>query len=244
MTFSSPPHNTGVVSATKTTVDFRNAALKSCCHSLCRSASQHQFWVPAEVEEEVENKELLEQSKSRYISFPGRFVPVSHFCRAPLGSGKLCQRQDRLKVSARRRWRRESSWSCQGFSRVCLSSVSLPRPHHPPRRGGPTLQARRPAEGGAGGEEEEGAGAWWGPFFQLLRIPDFMVFISFTPTSDSFGLQMELLYPLFYWFFFHEASFCFWFIFFFVFCFHSLAFLEALKNSHNGLHKIYKNVIY
>ncbi|XP_078809881.1 UV-stimulated scaffold protein A isoform X2 [Oryzias latipes] len=64
---------------------------------IIKSASQHQFWVPAEVEEEVENKELLEQSKSRYISFPGRFVPVSHFCRAPLGSGKLCQRQDRLK---------------------------------------------------------------------------------------------------------------------------------------------------
>ncbi|XP_036069882.1 UV-stimulated scaffold protein A isoform X2 [Oryzias melastigma] len=64
---------------------------------IIKSASQHQFWVPAEVEEEVENKELLEQSKSRYISFPGRFVPVSHFCRAPLGGGKLCQRQDRLK---------------------------------------------------------------------------------------------------------------------------------------------------
>uniref|UniRef100_A0AAX7TH64 UV-stimulated scaffold protein A n=1 Tax=Astatotilapia calliptera TaxID=8154 RepID=A0AAX7TH64_ASTCA len=64
---------------------------------IIKSASQHQFWVPAEVEEEVENEELLAESRSRYISFPGSFVPVSHFCRAPLGDGKLCQRQDRFK---------------------------------------------------------------------------------------------------------------------------------------------------
>ncbi|KAK2849566.1 hypothetical protein Q5P01_009400 [Channa striata] len=64
---------------------------------IIKSTSQHQFWVPAEVEEEVENDQLLAESKSRYISFPGNFSPVSHFCRAPLGNGKLCQRQDRLK---------------------------------------------------------------------------------------------------------------------------------------------------
>lgn len=64
---------------------------------IIKSASQHQFWVPAEVEEEVENEELLAESRSRYISFPGSFVPVSHFCRAPLSDGKLCQRQDRFK---------------------------------------------------------------------------------------------------------------------------------------------------
>ncbi|KAJ0049843.1 hypothetical protein NL108_003625, partial [Boleophthalmus pectinirostris] len=64
---------------------------------IIKSASQHQFWVPAEMEEEVENKDMAAESKSRYISFPGRFTPVSHFCRAPLGNGKLCQRQDRVK---------------------------------------------------------------------------------------------------------------------------------------------------
>ncbi|KAM7417071.1 hypothetical protein PAMA_016941 [Pampus argenteus] len=65
---------------------------------IIRSASQHQFWVPTEVvEEEVENKELLAESRCRYISFPGSFSPVSHNCRAPMGDGKLCQRQDRLK---------------------------------------------------------------------------------------------------------------------------------------------------
>uniref|UniRef100_A0A8C4DMB8 UV-stimulated scaffold protein A n=1 Tax=Dicentrarchus labrax TaxID=13489 RepID=A0A8C4DMB8_DICLA len=64
---------------------------------IIKSASQHQFWVHAEVEEEVENKELLAESRSRYISFPGSFTPVSHHCRAPLGNGNLCQRQDRNK---------------------------------------------------------------------------------------------------------------------------------------------------
>ncbi|XP_033830261.1 UV-stimulated scaffold protein A isoform X1 [Periophthalmus magnuspinnatus] len=64
---------------------------------IIKSASQHQFWVPVEMEEEVENKEMAAESRSRYISFPGRFTPVSHFCRAPLGNGKLCQRQDRVK---------------------------------------------------------------------------------------------------------------------------------------------------
>ncbi|KAM9856778.1 UV-stimulated scaffold protein A [Aulostomus maculatus] len=64
---------------------------------IIKSTSQHQFWVPAETEEEVENQELLAESRSRYISFPGRFAPVSHHCRAPLGDGKLCMRQDRVK---------------------------------------------------------------------------------------------------------------------------------------------------
>ncbi|XP_070769438.1 UV-stimulated scaffold protein A [Enoplosus armatus] len=64
---------------------------------IIKSTSQHQFWVHAEVEEEVENEELLAESRSRYISFPGSFTPVSHHCRAPLGNGKLCQRQDRRK---------------------------------------------------------------------------------------------------------------------------------------------------
>ncbi|XP_034036864.1 UV-stimulated scaffold protein A [Thalassophryne amazonica] len=64
---------------------------------IIKAASQHQFWVPHDVEEEVENKDMLAESKSRFISFPGSFTPVSHHCRAPLGGGKLCQRQDRLK---------------------------------------------------------------------------------------------------------------------------------------------------
>ncbi|XP_065814809.1 UV-stimulated scaffold protein A isoform X2 [Labrus bergylta] len=64
---------------------------------IVKSTSQHQFWVHAEVNEEVQNEELLAESKSRYISFPGSFTPVSHHCRAPLGEGRLCQRQDRRK---------------------------------------------------------------------------------------------------------------------------------------------------
>nr|XP_057919720.1 UV-stimulated scaffold protein A [Doryrhamphus excisus] len=64
---------------------------------IIKSASQHQFWVHSNVEEEVENKEMLAESKCRYISFPGQFTPVRHYCHAPLGDGKLCKRQDRLK---------------------------------------------------------------------------------------------------------------------------------------------------
>uniref|UniRef100_A0A665VHI5 UV-stimulated scaffold protein A n=1 Tax=Echeneis naucrates TaxID=173247 RepID=A0A665VHI5_ECHNA len=64
---------------------------------IIKAASQHQFWVPCEVEEEVENEQLLAESRSRYISFPGIFIPVSHYCKAPLGDGRLCHRQDRLK---------------------------------------------------------------------------------------------------------------------------------------------------
>uniref|UniRef100_A0A667XF32 UV-stimulated scaffold protein A n=1 Tax=Myripristis murdjan TaxID=586833 RepID=A0A667XF32_9TELE len=64
---------------------------------IIKSASQHQFWVPCEMEEEVENEELSAEGRSRYISFPGTFTPVSHYCRAPLANGTLCQRQDRVK---------------------------------------------------------------------------------------------------------------------------------------------------
>lgn len=64
-----------------------------------RMASQHQFWAHAPMEEELENKELLAESSNRYISFPGTFTPVTHYCRAPLVNGTLCQRQDRYKVN-------------------------------------------------------------------------------------------------------------------------------------------------
>ncbi|MGH0174169.1 UNVERIFIED_CONTAM: hypothetical protein FKN15_067152 [Acipenser sinensis] len=62
-----------------------------------RSSSLHQFWVPHEVEEEVENPELSALMKTRYITFAGKFEPVKHKCRAPLPNGALCERQDRVK---------------------------------------------------------------------------------------------------------------------------------------------------
>ncbi|MBN3305572.1 UVSSA protein, partial [Amia calva] len=67
---------------------------------IVKFTSQHQFWVPHEVEEEVENEELSAMMKSRYITFAGKFEPVKHKCRAPLPSGALCERQDRVKVGA------------------------------------------------------------------------------------------------------------------------------------------------
>nr|XP_023655770.1 UV-stimulated scaffold protein A isoform X1 [Paramormyrops kingsleyae]XP_023655771.1 UV-stimulated scaffold protein A isoform X2 [Paramormyrops kingsleyae] len=62
-----------------------------------KNISQHQFWIPHEIQEEVENKELSAQMKSRFITFAGSFQPVSHKCRTPMPSGSLCERQDRVK---------------------------------------------------------------------------------------------------------------------------------------------------
>uniref|UniRef100_A0A8C5T0E9 UV-stimulated scaffold protein A n=1 Tax=Laticauda laticaudata TaxID=8630 RepID=A0A8C5T0E9_LATLA len=64
---------------------------------ILRFPSQHRFWVPSEVEEEIENKELSVMLKSRYITYAGTFEPVKHKCRAPMPSGGLCERQDRFK---------------------------------------------------------------------------------------------------------------------------------------------------
>ncbi|XP_077057595.1 UV-stimulated scaffold protein A, partial [Siphateles boraxobius] len=64
---------------------------------IIKHTSQHQFWVPHEVEEEVENKELSAEMKSRYITFAGKFKPVEHKCKAPMPDGSLCERQDRVK---------------------------------------------------------------------------------------------------------------------------------------------------
>ncbi|KAF4105248.1 UV-stimulated scaffold protein A isoform X1 [Onychostoma macrolepis] len=64
---------------------------------IIKNTSQHQFWVPHEVEEEVENEELSAEMKSRYITFAGKFKPVEHKCKAPMSNGSLCERQDRVK---------------------------------------------------------------------------------------------------------------------------------------------------
>ncbi|CAM4610606.1 unnamed protein product [Leuciscus chuanchicus] len=64
---------------------------------IIKQTSQHQFWVPHEVEEEVENEELSAEMKSRYITFAGKFKPVEHKCKAPMPDGSLCERQDRVK---------------------------------------------------------------------------------------------------------------------------------------------------
>ncbi|NXG46408.1 UVSSA protein, partial [Psilopogon haemacephalus] len=64
---------------------------------ILKFASEHRFWAPSEVEEEVENKEISEMLKTRYITFAGKFEPVKHKCRAPMPDGSLCARQDRIK---------------------------------------------------------------------------------------------------------------------------------------------------
>ncbi|XP_028902266.1 UV-stimulated scaffold protein A isoform X2 [Ornithorhynchus anatinus] len=64
---------------------------------ILKFSSQHRFWAPNELEEEVESTEIAEMLKSRYITFAGKFEPVKHKCRAPMPGGRLCERQDRFK---------------------------------------------------------------------------------------------------------------------------------------------------
>ncbi|NXH15567.1 UVSSA protein, partial [Bucco capensis] len=64
---------------------------------ILKFTSEHRFWAPREVEEEVENKEISEMLNTRYITFAGKFEPVKHKCQAPMPDGSLCERQDRIK---------------------------------------------------------------------------------------------------------------------------------------------------
>lgn len=59
--------------------------------------SEHRFWKPSEAHVEVDNANVSEMLRSRYITFAGKFEPVRHRCRAPRPDGRLCERQDRLK---------------------------------------------------------------------------------------------------------------------------------------------------
>lgn len=71
------------------------AALRVWC---CRCDSEHRFWKPSEVDTEVDSAAVSEMLQSRYITFAGKFEPVQHRCHAPRPDGRLCERQDRLKV--------------------------------------------------------------------------------------------------------------------------------------------------
>lgn len=46
----------------------------------------------------MDSAEVSEVLRSRRITFAGSFEPVQHRCRAPRPDGRLCERQDRLKV--------------------------------------------------------------------------------------------------------------------------------------------------
>lgn len=89
-------------------------------HFFPRFASEHRFWAPSEVEEEVENKEISEMLKTRYITFAGKFEPVKHKCRARMPDGRLCERQDRIKVGTK----------LPNFQDVCcMEKISLKHVH-------------------------------------------------------------------------------------------------------------------
>jgi len=58
------------------------------------------FWVKSKSddEEEAGGSEEVASLRRRAITFAGKFEPVKWKCRAPLSSGKLCERMDRNKV--------------------------------------------------------------------------------------------------------------------------------------------------
>ncbi|XP_040822026.1 UV-stimulated scaffold protein A isoform X1 [Ochotona curzoniae] len=64
---------------------------------ILKAPSEHRFWKPSEVEEEVYGTHISEGLCTRRIPFAGSFTPVQHRCRAPRPDGRLCERQDRLK---------------------------------------------------------------------------------------------------------------------------------------------------
>nr|XP_048270851.1 UV-stimulated scaffold protein A [Myodes glareolus]XP_048270853.1 UV-stimulated scaffold protein A [Myodes glareolus]XP_048270854.1 UV-stimulated scaffold protein A [Myodes glareolus]XP_048270855.1 UV-stimulated scaffold protein A [Myodes glareolus]XP_048270856.1 UV-stimulated scaffold protein A [Myodes glareolus] len=70
---------------------------KQTAGKILKSDSQHRFWKPSEVEEEVDSAHVSEMLHSRHITFAGKFEPVQHQCRALKPNGRLCERQDRLK---------------------------------------------------------------------------------------------------------------------------------------------------
>ncbi|XP_013383000.1 UV-stimulated scaffold protein A [Lingula anatina] len=65
--------------------------------AVVRIESGHRFWTPRELNEDFVNNESLEALRTRTIEFSGTFEPVKWKCRAPMPSGKLCERMDRIK---------------------------------------------------------------------------------------------------------------------------------------------------
>ncbi|XP_048243016.1 UV-stimulated scaffold protein A-like [Haliotis rufescens] len=59
--------------------------------------SLHRFWVPPESETEKPNALDLAAVKNRTFHFTGTFEPVKWKCRAPMATGGLCERMDRVK---------------------------------------------------------------------------------------------------------------------------------------------------
>lgn len=64
------------------------------------SAEGHRFWsASSEYIDELQVPEEFASLRTRVIEFTGDFQPVTHTCRVPLPSGRLCPRKDRVKVN-------------------------------------------------------------------------------------------------------------------------------------------------
>ncbi|KAJ8026228.1 UV-stimulated scaffold protein A [Holothuria leucospilota] len=64
---------------------------------ILRPQTDNTIWASSVQEEEISLENAKEHIASRVYSFTGKFEPVKWTCRAPLPSGKLCERMDRLK---------------------------------------------------------------------------------------------------------------------------------------------------
>lgn len=64
----------------------------------------HKFWTPSQdrAGEVIDDPNGIASLRTRVIEFSGQFEPVKWSCRAPLPSGALCPRKDRLKVFSSR----------------------------------------------------------------------------------------------------------------------------------------------
>jgi hypothetical protein len=62
-----------------------------------RNESDSHRWWAAQAPDETVDIRALDDIKHRVIDFPGKFEPVKWKCRAPLSTGRLCQRMDRKK---------------------------------------------------------------------------------------------------------------------------------------------------
>lgn len=77
----------------------------------------------------MDSAHVSEMLHSRHITFAGKFEPVQHQCRAMKPNGRLCERQDRLKVRlvgkaiGTKLWLPRRGWATTHGLGKCLSSL-------------------------------------------------------------------------------------------------------------------------
>ncbi|XP_005103141.1 UV-stimulated scaffold protein A [Aplysia californica] len=65
--------------------------------SIVKFDSLHRFWTAKEPEHDKPSDHDIAAVRNRSFTYVGKFEPVKWKCRAPMPSGKLCERMDRVK---------------------------------------------------------------------------------------------------------------------------------------------------